>query len=268
MSDMTDLFSREGRDALDTFVCDGMLCLFDFDGTLAPLVADPDRAVLPPATLRQLKQLQQLTSVGIVTGRSLSDLQARLGFEPDYAVGNHGLEGLPGWQQRATDMDAICRGWRSTLATPLGSLDPGIELEDKRYTLSLHYRHVADRQQVCDGLNVLFAQLSPPPRIIPGKCVFSLTPAHAGDKGEAVAHLISLAAARRTIYVGDDVTDEDVFALRRDDLLCVRVGADARTAAAFFIPDWESMPYLLDQLLFRLTTHGVTSSLPHKINQP
>lgn len=264
---MTDLFSRQGSDALDAFACDGMLCLFDFDGTLAPLVADPDCAVLPPATLRQLQQLQQLTSVGIVTGRSLSDLGGRLGFAPDYVVGNHGLEGLPGWQQRAAEMDTICRGWRATLAAHLASLDTGVELEDKRYTLSLHYRHVADRQQVCDGLNMLFAQLSPPPRIIPGKCVFSLTPAHAGDKGEAVAQLISMAAARRAIYVGDDVTDEDVFSLRRDDLLCVRVGADAHTAAQFFIPDWESMPRLLDQLIFRLRADGVTSSLPPKINQ-
>lgn len=264
---MTDLFSREGSDALNAFSCHGMLCLFDFDGTLAPLVADPDHAVLPTATLRQLQQLQQLTSVGIVTGRSLADVAARLDFEPDYVVGNHGLEGLPGWQQRAAEMDAICRGWHTTLAAPVASLGAGVELEDKRYTLSLHYRHAADRQQVCDGLHRLFAQLSPPPRIIPGKCVFSLTPAHAGDKGQAVAQLIGMAAARRTVYVGDDVTDEDVFALQRDDLLCVRVGAATHTAARFFIRDWESMPRLLDQLLFRLTAHAMTSSLSREMNQ-
>lgn len=264
---MTDLFSHAGSEALDKFTSAGMLCLFDFDGTLAPLVADPDHAVLPQATLLQLQQLQQLTTVGIVTGRSLADMQTRLGFEPDYVVGNHGLEGLPGWQQRAAEMDAICRGWRASLAAAVAGLDAGVELEDKRYTLSLHYRRAADRQQACDGLNRLFAQLSPPPRIIPGKCVFSLTPPHAGDKGQAVEQLISLATARCTLYVGDDVTDEDVFALSRHDVLSVRVGADPRSAAQFFIPDWESMPRLLDQLLSRLSAQAAAFSLSRKHHQ-
>lgn len=268
MNGMTDIFSGDGLKALQSFVRPDMLCLFDFDGTLAPLVAEPTEALLPHAVQHSLNQLQQRVRVGIVTGRSLADLSSRLAFHPHYLVGNHGLEGLPGWELRAAEFLAICAAWRVHLASRLAAInDDGIQMEDKRYSLSLHYRHARHPPQAMQQLMQLFAQLTPPPRVIAGKFVWSLLPPGAGDKGQAVEHLIELAQAPCTLYVGDDVTDEDVFALRRDDLMSVRVGFDAHSAAKFFIPDMQTIVALLDQLLACLTASDRRSDQPRKTGQ-
>jgi trehalose 6-phosphate phosphatase len=262
---MTDLFSNGGLAALKNFVMPDMLCLFDFDGTLAPLVAEPAAAFLPHAVQHSLHRLQQLAKVGIVTGRSLADLSARLEFHPDYLVGNHGLEGLPGWEQRAAEFAAICAAWRIALANRLAAIDGGIQLEDKHYSLSLHYRHARHPEQAMQALLPMFAQLSPPPRVIAGKFVWNLLPPGASDKGRAVEALINLAQAPRTLYVGDDVTDEDVFILQRDDLMTVRVGHAAYSAAQFFIPDRKTILALLDQLLACLSAS--VSASDSRLNQ-
>ncbi len=251
---MTNLFSNAGHRALLAFAKPGMLCLFDFDGTLAPLVADPTAATLPHAVQQRLHRLQQHTKVGIVTGRSLADIGPRLEFKPDYLIGNHGIEGLPGWQHRAAEFDTICSNWHTSLAAELRNMDTGIQLEDKRYSLSLHYRHVQDHAETKQTLLQLFEKLSPAPRVVPGKYVFSLLPPHAVHKGHAVTRLIAQTGASRSLYVGDDVTDEDVFSLQREDLLTVRVGHDAQSAAAFFIADRQLIVNLLDQLLSYLST--------------
>lgn len=265
---MNDIFSSGGLKALRSFVMPDMLCLFDFDGTLAPLVAEPTEVLLPHAVQHSLHRLQQLAKVGIVTGRSLADLSSRLEFNPHYLVGNHGIEGLPGWERRAAEFTAICAAWHSHLASRLEAIDDdGIQLEDKRYSLSLHYRHARHPSQAMQELKHLFAQLTPPPRIIAGKFVWSLLPAGAGDKGLAVERLIELAQAPRTLYVGDDVTDEDVFDLQRDDLMSVRVGAAADSAAKFFIPDKQTIVALLDQLLACLTASDRSPNQHRKTGQ-
>lgn len=267
---MTNLFSHAGQEALRQFAEPGMLCLFDFDGTLAPLVADPAKVLLPHTVQQRLIQLQELTQVGIVTGRSLSDICARLEFVPDYLVGNHGLEGLPGWQQRADELYAICRCWHDMLAPELAAIDKGIELEDKRYSLSLHFRHAQDHDAVLKILPPLFAELSPSPRVINGKCVFSLLPKHAGDKGYAVSQLIANTGAHRTLYVGDDVTDEDVFVMQRDDLFSVRVGCDAASAssaASYCVPTAESIEFLLERLVEILSANTDHNAHFNLVNQ-
>jgi trehalose 6-phosphate phosphatase len=270
MTELTDLFSDAGQAALKQFAQPGMLCLFDFDGTLAPLVADPVKAMVPHKIQQRLMQLQAITQVGIVTGRSLADIYARLEFVPDYLVGNHGVEGLPGWQQHADEFYAICRSWHTKLAPEIAAMDKGIQLEDKRYSLSLHFRQAQDHAAVIKILPPLFTELSPSPRVISGKCVFNLLPRHAADKGYAVSQLIEQAGAQRTLYVGDDVTDEDVFSMRRDDVFSVRVGCDegpVTTAALYCITTVASIEFFLDQLVDILSTDKFQPAHFNQANQ-
>src|SRR4051794_19629681 len=91
-------FSEYGLQRLDEIVTPGMLCGFDFDGTLAPIVTEPHRAEVPLDVLRRLVELCECTPVAVITGRSLADIRARLDFSPDFVAGNHGLEGVPGWE--------------------------------------------------------------------------------------------------------------------------------------------------------------------------
>lgn len=245
---MKPLLADEGRRALCDFAARAPLCLFDFDGTLAPLVPDPAGVFLPPAMQRQLQALQERVPVGIVTGRSLDDIRARLTFLPDYLVGNHGLEGVPGNDDERAALAVTCERWRDWMAERIAAIDPGIWLEDKRYSLSLHYLNARDHDDARTGLERLFSQLQPAPRVIPGKCIYSLLPDGRGDKGRAVQQLMRFTQRDCALYVGDDVTDEDVFRLQDPRIFSIRVGR-GDSAAPWFIDDHDGMATLLALLL-------------------
>lgn len=249
------LFDEAGAKRLDEIVQPGMLCVFDFDGTLSPIVAQPDSACLPPEVRERLLTLATLAPVAILTGRSLADIGKRLGFEPHYVIGNHGLEGMPGWEERSKGYAAACAAWRGALQRALCDkqrFDAAIRLEDKAYSLSVHYRGARNPAQTEQRLSALFATLSPPPRVVAGKCVYSLMPNDAAHKGGALEALMEQAGAASAIYVGDDVTDEDVFRLRRSDVLTVRIEAHPDTAAEFYLPAMPDIVQLLDELVRRL----------------
>ncbi|RYF04528.1 MAG: trehalose-phosphatase [Oxalobacteraceae bacterium] len=252
---MRRLFDEDGLKRLDDIVQPGMLCVFDFDGTLSPIVPQPDSAALPPEVRERLLTLATLAPVAILTGRSLTDIGKRLGFEPHYVIGNHGLEGMPGWEDRSKSYATACAAWRSALELALldkQRFDPGIRLEDKKYSLSVHYRMARNQAQAEQRLAALFETLSPPPRVDAGKCVYSLMPVDAAHKGGALEELMQQAEATTAIYVGDDVTDEDVFRLRRPDVLTVRIEPHPDTAAEFYLPAMPDIVQLLDELVRRL----------------
>lgn len=246
---MRPLLDDDGRQALCDFAARAPLCLFDFDGTLAPLAPDPAGVLLPPALQRQLQALQERVPVGIVTGRSLDDMRARLDFLPDYLVGNHGLEGVPGDAGERAALERSCVRWRDWLATRIAAVDPAIWLEDKRFSLSLHYLNARDHEQACAALERLFGQLQPAPRVIPGKCIYSLLPVGRGDKGQAVRQLMRFTQREAALYVGDDVTDEDVFRLQDPAIFGIRVGRGVDSAAPWYIDDHDGMATLLALLL-------------------
>ena len=251
---MQSLYSVAGLERLDQLVQPGMLCAFDFDGTLAPIVTEPDAARMPPDVLQRLLRLEELAPVAVITGRSLDDIRARLGFSPSYVIGNHGLEGMANEHELASD-EEICRAWHAQLARHLrqeSGPGTGILLEDKRYSLSLHYRATADHAASAAWLRALAMQLDPAPRIVGGKCVINLLPPGVADKGHALCELLRRSGANGAIYVGDDSTDESVFRLRRAGLLSVRVECAAGSAAEFCIPSHADIGRLLDELIGRL----------------
>ncbi len=246
---MTPLFSEAGHAELRGFLMKPALCLFDFDGTLAPLINNPALVSLPHTIQQQLQAIQTRAPVGIITGRSIADIRQRLKFEPDYVIGNHGLEGLPGWQRYAPKNFELCRSWLASLQPVLSDVGDAVWIEDKSYSLTVHYRHAKNQAQVEQTLSACFEKLSPMPRIITGKFNASLLPPGAGDKGRAVEQLLILSQQFRALYVGDDTTDEDVFSLHHSDIFTVRVGDDFPTAADYVIKDHEAIEPLLDLLL-------------------
>ena len=252
---MESIFSEQGRQQLDKITRQRMLCVFDFDGTLAPIVSQPDQAYLPAPVKQRLQDLMQCAPVAILTGRSMQDIRSRLGFEPDYVLGNHGIEGLPGWEGRSQQYREACLRWERALKDAFRgdpAFDAGIEIENKQYSLSVHYRHVQDPQRTEAQLAQLIARLLPDARVVDGKYLFNLLPAGAYDKGSAMEKLLELTGAAAAIYVGDDVTDEDVFRLQRADILSVRVEASAHSAAPWYLPHPDDINALLDELIGRL----------------
>jgi trehalose 6-phosphate phosphatase len=260
---MKSLFSPEGSARLDETMGQRLLSAFDFDGTLAPIQPRPEQVLLPDDIRQRLRVLAEYSPIAIITGRSVADISSRLGFTPDFIVGNHGLEGVPGWDAQAAYHEALCAGWHKRVAAALG--DPefgrGLLLEDKRYSLSVHYREAPDPQQAATRLQALFDNLSPRPRVVAGKYVFNLLAHDACNKGSALEQLMHTCGARHAIYVGDDVTDEDVFRLRRPDILAVRIEHATESAADFFLPQPEEILWLLDELIGRLRAAGARNWL-------
>ena len=230
-------FSPEGVACLAAVLATDPLLAFDIDGTLAPIVERPDEARLPDDVQRCLAELARASTVAIITGRSAADARRMLSFEPAFLIGNHGAEGLPGWQGRSLGFEQCARAWRDALAHCKTLMSTGVVVEDKRYSLSLHYRTAADPRVARASINGCIERLSPAPRVIDGKAVVNLLPAAAPDKGDALRALIEHTGARTVLYVGDDDTDERVFGLHLPSVLTLRVEPAADSAATLFLRD-------------------------------
>jgi len=245
---MKHLFDPEGRRALEAALRAQPLLAFDFDGTLAPIVEHPDEARVAVEVAERLDRLAQLRPVAVVTGRSVADVARRLGFSPQFIVGNHGAED-PG---RIVGLDGSgLDGLRARLSAQAGELQAaGIHVEDKRFSLALHYRLAHDQALAAARIEALVAQLEPGLRTFGGKCVVNVVLADAPDKGDAVVSLVRRAGCSVAVFVGDDVNDEAVFARALPDWVTARVGrGDAPSRAEFFLSGQSEVEMLLDTML-------------------
>jgi trehalose 6-phosphate phosphatase len=254
---MKNLLSPEGQDALRSVSRTRALFAFDFDGTLAPIVWRPGDAKIAIGVRRRLARLAKRVPVVVISGRGVDDLRTRLPVEVQLCIGNHGNEGFPGAGD-ATSMRAVCSGWiarlREQLADP--SADSGITVEDKGVTVSLHYRLARDRAAAAAWLSDRVSELTPPPRVIGGKLVFNLLPPGARTKFEALSELARDEGVERVLFVGDDETDELVFAQAPAEWLTVKVDLDSSSKARFFLQQQSEVTILLDQLLVLLAEPG------------
>jgi len=255
---MKHIFSTHGEMALNSLVRPDTLVAVDYDGTLAPIVAFPERARTSTSVARSMQMLGALCNVAILTGRSVSDTRGRLGFAPRFLIGNHGLEGLPGQEGITERAHRLCRAWLGQLRgdPALESALPGIVVEDKALSISVHYRLARDRNRASDIIGRRMETLSPAPRIIGGHFVFNLLPPEAMDKGMALKSLLGLAQCRNALFIGDDETDETVFRIAEQDWLTVRVGYRADSAARFFLHHQAEFLPLLLRILAALHMDG------------
>jgi trehalose 6-phosphate phosphatase len=245
---MKHLFQARGRAALMQTLARRPLLAFDFDGTLAPIVPTPDEARVPPVESERLARLTHLRPVAVITGRSVEDVAPRLGFVPQFVVGNHGAED-PG-AANALDMSAL-EAFRRRLAREAELLTGcGVEVEDKGYSMALHYRRAPDRSAAQRCIEALLRELEPGLHFFGGKLVANVVVAGAPDKGDAVAALVARAHADAALFVGDDINDEAVFARAEPDWLTVRIGRDDPLSKAdFFLDSHADMAELLQLLL-------------------
>ena len=247
---MKYLFSTAGETALTAQLEQPALLAFDFDGTLAPIVSQPQEARLPAPVLPVLSALCAIAPVAIISGRSVVDLKTRLGVAPKYLIGNHGLEGIPDNDALLAQCHAICALWHTRLA-PLLARDPaaaGVVLEDKTYSLSLHYRLAPNPRAAAHWLHGVLAALEPAPAIIGGKHVFNLMPVGSFNKRRALESLLRRENLERALFAGDDDTDETIFANAPLDWLTVRVEPSPVSAARFFLRQQDEMLLLLQKI--------------------
>lgn len=259
---MIYLFSHEGMVELRAFVDTATLFAFDLDGTLAPIVDDPAGITIREEVRQCLIQLNDRAPVAVITGRSRADAMIHLGFTPRFLVGNHGAEGLPGYEGTGRDFDALCREWKRQLALLIMDMSAcGISVEDKGRSLTLHYRHSPDPVKARESILAAVSCLIPPPRVVSGIFVENLTPRDAPHKGAALEALMEHLECGRAIFVGDDVTDEDVFHLRNPAILGIRVGKEQKSAAGFYLQGQHETVRLLREMITLLNNSATAAAV-------
>lgn len=255
-------------DAIAPALTGPLFLMFDFDGTLAPIAAVPERAVMDSGARNALAFLAGRSdcTIAIVSGRSLGDIRRMVGLPGLIYAGNHGLElagpGLSAcWRPGAAYRSGLERIRKALI--PLAHAEEGIRIEDKGVTISAHYRAVpASRQarvraalcgrieEAADGRTM---------RIVSGKKVVEIRPRGGWDKGKVVLWLL----ARKRIndradplqpwYIGDDLTDEDAFAALEGKGVTVIVGKRSSTRARYYLDDVAAVAELLGRIARALT---------------
>src|ERR1700709_476123 len=214
--------------------------LLDIDGTLLDLAPTPREVWVPPGLAKTLRRLLERTggALAMVSGRSLNDID--LIFAPDQfpAVGGHGAEmRIRGDGEAMSPAPSMDKELKLRLAA-IAKLSPGILLEDKGYSLALHYRLAPHAEKaIYEAVSLIRADLpNAPIEVLPGKCVCEIK--HAGfTKATGVRELMMHEPfkGRRPFFIGDDVTDETVVAILPDlPGLAFSVGRRAQGVSGHF----------------------------------
>jgi trehalose 6-phosphate phosphatase len=187
----------------------------DVDGTISPIVARPDEAMVLPEARNALEGLKRhLALVAVVTGRSVNDARQMLGIDGITYIGNHGLEIC---MHGRAEIVPEARPWVPRMAAVLtevqdklapGSSD-GLIFENKGATGSIHYRLAADPDRARQELLQILARSTATSgiRVEEGRRVINLLPPLMVSKGSAVTWMVKEHALDRVAYLGDDITD-------------------------------------------------------------
>ena len=228
-----------------------LLVATDFDGVLAPFVLDPMDARPQHGTVAALTELAGAprTATAVVSGRDLETLAelTGLGGSATTLVGSHGAETSRADSGLVTpEVTARLARLRAAVEEDVAGSDPRIRLEHKPTAVVLHTRglpedaiataaDIATRSADRDGVSLLS-----------GKGVHELSVVRA-DKGTALTALAAELAVDATVYLGDDVTDEHVFAVLGERDLGIKVG-DGETRARVRVGDCTEVPEVLEAL--------------------
>ena len=240
----------------------GQVAVFlDYDGTLTPIVSQPESAFLSGSMREALRGMAARTPVAILSGRDLDDVRQRVDIDGIIYAGSHGFDiaGPRGLcRQAATEFSPSLDLAEKQLHKALDRI-PGARIERKHFSIAAHYRNVKEnnvsavRQAVAEVV-ARHRDL----RRIDGKKVCELLPDIDWDKGKAVLWLLEALGFERgnvrPVYIGDDSTDEDAFrALEPCGVGIIVAEQSQRTVARYMLKD----PGEVELFLRKLTAHLV-----------
>lgn len=230
----------------------------DYDGTLTPIVATPDKALLSEDMRDTVARLSKRYTTAIVSGRATDDVRAKVKLDQLMYAGSHGFEiYMPGGEvivnQEARNIRPVIDRVYESLRDKLKDI-PGALVEHVKYTISAHYRlvderRVGDLEAIVDDVLRHETQL----RKTCGKKVFELRPRIDWDKGKAVNWILDTLNVKETacpIYIGDDTTDEDAFRVLKNVGLGIVVRDPERASAApFYVDTTEDVKRVLEHIM-------------------
>lgn len=233
----------------------------DYDGTLSPIVANPQDATMPEETRAILKKLSTLVPIAILSGRDRQDVAQKIGLEQLVYGGSHGYDiaGLPLGKKRYQGTEMVFPALSEAeqeLREKLEDIE-GVEIERKRYAIAVHYRNAhPDKihsinnvvKQTVDRQDLL--------KIAGGKKVVELKPIFDWHKGKALLWLLDSLDLKSEkyfpIFIGDDITDEDalVEVAKEGTGIGIIVGSHGgNTAASYKFGNLDEVVVFLKQIL-------------------
>lgn len=235
----------------------------DYDGTLTPIVENPEEAVISGSMREVVRSLARRCPVCVVSGRDRRTVQRLMGLEDLVVAGSHGFDI---WSpERGEIGHEASAGYEGLIGEVEGRLREelrgigGVVIEPKRASVAVHYRHVAaeGRPRVREVVDALLASRPGELKVTPGKMVYEVQPNLEWDKGRAVLYLIQTLGLEDDfpIYLGDDVTDEDAFRALSGRGVGIYVGepddpeaAGRTTAADYLLRSVDEVERFLDSL--------------------
>lgn len=233
----------------------------DYDGTLTPIVNDPDAANMDDDMRDVVRELAATYPVAVVSGRARNDVEPRVALEDLYYAGNHGFD-IKGPDRSMTHKEAAdarpeLDNVERQLHDQLDAID-GTFIERKPFSVAIHYRNVDTEHHatVSDSVASIASGVSHLKRH-DGKMVIELLPDVEWDKGHAVNWIINALnidpAQSLVMYIGDDETDEDAFRAIHGHGLGIRVGdREIATLADYVLHDPDEVKSFLRRLKGRV----------------
>jgi trehalose-phosphatase len=226
--------------------------LLDCDGTLTPIMTEPRKVALGKSMSRVLTSLSSKPSciLAIVSGRCLADLRRLVNIKGIYYVGNHGLEIRGPGIMYTNETARNSRRSIAEISRMLRYLESvGAVIEDKKLTLTVHFRQASPRvvpaiESAVQRTLHSYSQL----RMTRGKKVLEIRPRTEWNKGLAAQWLVNQLGKGLPIYAGDDRTDEDAFSRLRKGITILMSRRRKPTFAKYRLNDYRDLGRFLRYL--------------------
>lgn len=231
---------------------------FDYDGTLSPIIDDPDEAKLSDEGKRILEKLSKKLTVAVISGRGLDDLKAKVDIPSLIYAGSHGFEitgpgGLEMQYEKGWEILPQLDQAEKVLKEKLEAVN-GCKVERKKYAIAVHYRKVA-KEMVKEVKNKVseVVESQDKLKVGKGKKILELKPDLDWHKGEALNWLLENLELKTNqyqhIFFGDDITDEDALKVVQENGIGILVGTHGqKTHANYRLEDTNDVYRFLEEL--------------------
>lgn len=234
----------------------------DYDGTLTPIARRPEEATLSSEMRSLLHRLSSHCTVAIVSGRDRQNVEEMMQLDHLTYAGSHGFDirGAGGLHMEQESAQKVLPDLEQAEQLLRRRIEPieGAHVERKRFAIAVHYREVEDEESVLQIGRIVdeICGRHPALRKKEGKKIFELQPDVEWDKGRAILWLLEALGLNPqdllSLYLGDDVTDEDAFRMLRyrGAGIGIRVGSEeVDTKACYYLRDCDEVKEFLSALL-------------------
>jgi trehalose-phosphatase len=234
---------------------------FDYDGTLSPIVRDPEKAYMTDHRRNLLRELATRHTVAVVSGRDRSDIQSFVNLENIIYAGSHGFRisgpgGMHMEMEKAQELLPRLDKMEKQLTSLLEEKIEGVQIERKYYAIAIHYRNAprGSFREIREIVNTVIGDDTDFKKGR-GKKLLEIKPSLDWHKGKALEWIMdklkfSWPDEYMPLYIGDDITDEDAFRTLADNGLGILVGSHTLlSAATYHLENVEQVDKFLEELL-------------------